>query len=132
MDIVSAGNRPAKIAPPTSFTGHVVMEPVITAPDPARIFAVHVTFSPGARTFWHTHVLGQTLFVTHGVGRVQTKGGEVREIRAGDTVWFAPGEEHWHGAAPGSIMSHLAMAERLPDGGTDWLGPVSDEDYTGS
>lgn len=129
MDIQKAGSRPTRIAPPTSFTGKVMMEPIINAPDPARIFAVHVTFAPEARTFWHSHEIGQTLWVTHGIGRVQTRGGPVREIRAGDTVWFAPGEEHWHGAAPDHIMSHFAMAERESSEGTSWLDPVSDEDY---
>src|SRR4051812_25765670 len=91
------------------FTGNVWQDPIIEAPAPARIRGARVTFEPGARTAWHTHPLGQTLHVLSGVGRAQTWGGPVRELRPGDTVWIPPGEKHWHGAAPTHGMVHLAL-----------------------
>jgi quercetin dioxygenase-like cupin family protein len=94
-----------------------------------RIRANRVTFEPGARTAWHTHPLGQTLHVILGVGRVQTWGGPVREIKAGDTVWIPPGEKHWHGASPASGMVHIAMQEALDGVHVTWLEHVSDEQY---
>jgi quercetin dioxygenase-like cupin family protein len=106
------------------------MEPVITAPDPARLRAVRVTFAPGARTAWHMHPLGQTLLVMSGLGLAQSWGGPLRVIRPGDTVWFAPGEKHWHGAAPAHAMTHLAMQEALDGSAVTWLEQVSDDDYT--
>jgi len=101
------------------------------APSPARVRAVSVTFEPGARTAWHTHPLGQTLVVTSGKGLAQSKGGPLREIRAGDTVWFAPGEKHWHGAAPDTAMTHIAIHEVLDGSAADWMEQVSDEEYAG-
>ncbi len=86
-------------------------------------------FSPGARTNWHTHPLGQTLHVVEGAGLVQTRGGPVRRIRAGDTVWIPAGEMHWHGAAPDTGMTHLAIQEASDGRAADWFEPVSDEDY---
>ena len=90
-----------------------------------------VRFTPGARTNWHSHTVGQTLHVTEGVGLVGTRDGSVLRVRAGDTVVCPPGEEHWHGAAADTFMSHLAMLEALPGGGdpTTWLEPVPDEQY---
>jgi quercetin dioxygenase-like cupin family protein len=117
--------------PPEHATGTVWQDPIVDAPAPARIRAVLVHFEPGARTAWHTHPLGQTLHIVSGVGRVQTWGGPVREVRPGDTVWFAPGEKHWHGAAPTSAMTHLAMQEHLDGKSVDWLEPVTDEQYNG-
>jgi 4-carboxymuconolactone decarboxylase len=96
---------------------------------PARASCGRVTFQPGARTAWHTHPLGQTLIVTDGVGRVQEWGGPVREIRAGDVVRIAPGVKHWHGAAPDSAMTHLAIQEALDGRTVDWMEKVSDEQY---
>lgn len=130
MDIMTADTRAYRQAEPAYFTGSVWLEPVIEAPDPARVRALRVTFAPGARTAWHTHPLGQTLYVLSGVGRVGTWGGPVRVIRAGDTVWFAPGEEHWHGAVPDQMMCHLAIQEGLDGQVADWLEQVSDADYT--
>ena len=93
--------------------------------------AVNVTFMPGARTNWHTHPLGQTLYVTAGVGRVQLEGEPVQEIRPGDTVYIHPGERHWHGAAPDQFMTHVAIAEADDNGKhIEWLEPVSDADYS--
>jgi quercetin dioxygenase-like cupin family protein len=88
-----------------------------------------VTFEAGARTNWHTHPLGQTLYVVSGVGRAQAWGGPLREIRARDRVWFAPGEKHWHGAAPASAMVHLAMQEALEGRHVEWMEPVTQEQY---
>ena len=88
-----------------------------------------VTFEPGARTAWHTHPLGQTLIVTAGCGRVQREGGPIEEIRPGDVVWFAPGEKHWHGAAPTTAMTHIAIQEALDGKAVDWMEKVTDEQY---
>jgi quercetin dioxygenase-like cupin family protein len=111
------------------FTGTVWQDPIIEAPAPARLRAVWVRFEPGARTAWHTHPLGQTLVIVSGLGRVQTEGGPVREVRAGDVVWFAPGEKHWHGAGPDTAMEHLAMQEALDGRAVDWMEHVSDAQY---
>ena len=92
MDIHLAGSRPTRRAPKESFTGTVLQDPIITPQAPSRLVANRVAFEPGARTAWHTHPLGQTLYVVSGVGRVQTKGEPVREIRPGDVVWIPPGE----------------------------------------
>lgn len=129
MDIISAKKRPTVSGNPEYFTGIVYQDPIIQTSDPARARAVCVTFLPGGRTNWHTHPLGQTLFVTYGVGRVQKEGEPIREIRPGDTVYIHPGEVHWHGAAPDQMMIHVAMQEALDGIHIDWMGPVSDEDY---
>src|SRR4029077_9583746 len=96
MDIHPAGARPSRRAPKENFTGTVWQDPIITQQAPARLVANRVAFEPGARTAWHSPPPGQTLYITSGVGRVQTKGGPVREIKAGDVVWIPPGEKHWH------------------------------------
>jgi quercetin dioxygenase-like cupin family protein len=129
MDIKRAGSRPSAKGPADYFTGTVRIDPVVEAPDPARVRAAVVTFEPGARTAWHTHPLGQALFVLSGLGLAQAWGGEVQEIRPGDTVWFAPGEKHWHGAAPTVAMTHLAMQEALDGSPVDWLEQVTDQQY---
>ena len=129
MDIHPSGSRPSAKVNPDYFTGTVRSDPVISAPAPARLNALLVTFEPGARTAWHTHPFGQTLLITSGKGRVATRDGEVQEVTPGDVVWFAPGEEHWHGAAPDCAMTHLAMQEKDGDSAADWLEKVSDEDY---
>ena len=129
MDIHRPDANPTRRAPADWFTGTVWQEAVVEAPDPARIRAARVSFEPGARTAWHTHPLGQTLLVLSGVGRVQTWGGPVREIRPGDTVWIPPDEKHWHGAAPANAMVHLALHEHLDGVHVTWLEHVSDEQY---
>lgn len=129
MDIKPAGSTPSRKAPSEYFTGTVWQDPIIEAPEPARLRAVWVRFEPGARTAWHTHPLGQTIHITSGIGRVQTWGGPVKEVRAGDTVWFAPGEKHWHGAAPNVAMEHLAMQEAQNGSVADWMEHVSDAQY---
>lgn len=129
MDIKRVGSRPSAKGPEDYFTGTVRVDPVMETPEPARMRAAIVTFEPGARTAWHTHPLGQTLLVVSGLGRAQTEGGPVREIRPGDTIWFAPGERHWHGASPGVAMTHLAIQEALDGLTVHWLEKVSDADY---
>ena len=129
MEIISAAKRSSRRGPAEYFTGTVWQDPIFDAPDPARIRAVKVSFEPGARTAWHTHPLGQTLHVLSGIGRVQSEGGPVLEIRPGDTVWIPPGEKHWHGAAPRNGMIHLALQEALEGTAVDWLEHVSDAEY---
>jgi quercetin dioxygenase-like cupin family protein len=132
MDIHQAGSRPTKTAPQDYFTGTVLLEPIIAAVNaPSRVLAASVAFEPGARTAWHTHPLGQTLYVVSGVGLVQTEGGPIREIRPGDTVWFPPGEKHWHGAAPTTAMTHIAVHESLDGSAVTWMEHVTDEQYGG-
>ncbi len=130
MDIRPCGSIPSKRMPDDWFTGTVWQDPIIEAPDPARLRAVWVRFEPKARTAWHTHPLGQTLVIVSGLGRVQSQGGPVREVRAGDVIWFAPGEKHWHGAGPDTAMEHLAMQEALDGRAVDWMEHVSDADYS--
>ena len=130
MDIYLAGSRPTRRASSDWFTGTVWQDPINTPPAPARVNSARVAFEPGARTAWHTHPLGQTLFVISGVGRVQTKGGTVREIRPGDTVWIPPNEKHWHGASPGNGMVHIAMHESLDGTHVTWMEQVTDQEYS--
>jgi len=129
IDIKRNGSRPSQKGSQDWFTGTVRIDPLFQAPAPVRVGAGQVTFEPGARTAWHTHPLGQTLHVVSGIGRVQLWGGPVREIRAGDTVWIAPGEKHWHGAAPNAAMVHIAMQEALDGRHVTWLEHVTDEQY---
>src|SRR5580765_805076 len=112
------------------FTGSVYIDTVATPSEPARAAAAIVRFTPGARTAWHTHPFGQTIFVTEGVGRCRRRGGPIEEIRPGDRVFFEPGEEHWHGAAPNRFMTHIAMLE-VDDQGhpATWLEHVTDDEY---
>ena len=130
MKIHPAGSRPTHRAPSEHFTGTVWQDPIIAAEAPARIVAARVTFEPGARTNWHSHPLGQTLYVLSGIGRFQTKGEPVREIRPGDVVWIPPGEKHWHGGSPTSGMTHIAMQESLDGNYSNWVEPVTDAEYT--
>ncbi len=129
MDIKRSGSQPSGKGPAEYFTGTVRVDPLFQAPDPARAVGASVTFEPGARTAWHTHPLGQTLIVTAGSGRAQREGGPIEEIHSGDVVWFAPGEKHWHGAAPTTAMTHIAIQERLNGSPVEWLEKVSDEQY---
>ena len=130
MDIKPAGSQPSGKGPSEYFTGTVRIDPLFNPQDPARTFGASVTFEPGARTAWHTHPLGQTLYVIAGVGRCQTKGGPVREIRPGDVVWIPPGEKHWHGGSPTTGMVHVAMQESLDGSHATWMEPVTDEEYS--
>jgi quercetin dioxygenase-like cupin family protein len=129
MEIKKAGSQPSQKGPADWFTGKVRIDPLFQAPAPARVAGASVTFEPGARTAWHTHPLGQTLIVTAGAGRVQREGGAVEEVRPGDVVWFAPSEKHWHGAAPTTAMTHIAVQEALDGKVVEWLEHVSDAEY---
>ena len=129
MNITRAGSQPSARGSADWFTGTVRIDPLFTAPAPARVAGAAVTFEPGARTAWHTHPLGQTLIVLSGAGLVQREGGPIEEIRPGDVVWFAPGEKHWHGASPATAMAHIAIHEALDGRAVDWLEQVSDEQY---
>jgi quercetin dioxygenase-like cupin family protein len=131
MDIHVSGSRPTRRAPLEHFTGSVLQDPINMAPAPARLNASRVSFEPGARTAWHTHPLGQTLYVISGIGRVQAKGGPIREIRPGDVVWIPPHEKHWHGASPDNSMTHIAMQEALDGVFSTWMEHVTDEEYNG-
>lgn len=112
------------------FTGVVYLDPVAAPSDGSRISASNVHFTPGARTAWHTHPFGQTIYVTEGVGLCQRRGGPVEVIRPGDRVFFEPGEEHWHGAAPNRFMTHLAMQQVDENGAAVfWGAHVTDEEY---
>ena len=129
MDIKRSGSQPSDKGPGEWFTGIVRIDPLFRAPDPARVAGASVTFEPGARTAWHTHPLGQTLIVTAGCGRARSWGGPIEEIRPGDVISFAPGEKHWHGAAPTTAMTHIAIQERLDGNAVEWMEKVSDEQY---
>ena len=129
MDLKRSGLLPSRKGPAENFTGAVRVDPLHRADEPARMACASVTFEPGARTAWHVHPLGQTLIVTAGCGRVQGWGGPVEEIRPGDVVWFSPGEKHWHGAAPTTAMTHIAIVEQLDGKTSDWMEKVSDEQY---
>ena len=131
MDIKRSGSQPSR-TPKEYFTGKVRLDPLMeTAPEPARIRALSVTFEPGARTDWHTHPLGQTLIVTAGLGLAQVWGEPLRFIRPGDVVWFPPGEKHWHGATATTAMSHIALQEKLNGSPVDWMEQVSVAQYGG-
>jgi quercetin dioxygenase-like cupin family protein len=113
------------------FTGTVFVDSVASPTGIARVSASNVHFAPGARTAWHTHPNGQTIFVTEGVGRCQRRGGPVEVIRPGDRVFFEPGEDHWHGAAPDRFMTHLAMQEADDSGNVvTWGKHVTDDEYS--
>jgi 4-carboxymuconolactone decarboxylase len=129
MDIVRSGSQPSQPGAPEYFTGAVRVDSRFQRQAPARVGGGIVTFEPRARTAWHTHPLGQTLIVVSGCGWVQVEGGIKEEIRAGDIVWFSPGEKHWHGATATTAMSHIAIAEALDGRSVDWLEHVSDEHY---
>jgi quercetin dioxygenase-like cupin family protein len=130
MEVVS--KQPSIKGPSELFSGDVFIDPVARGQDPSRIQVSAVRFTPGARTAWHAHGLGQTLLVTEGVGRIQSRGEKVHEIGAGDIVYTSPGEEHWHGAAPTHFMTHISMTENDPDRPDQWGSHVTDEEYEGN
>lgn len=123
---------PTVKGPAETFTGDVYVDPIATRkPEPSRMVVSRVRFTPGARTAWHSHALGQTLHITEGVALLGTRDGTVIQAHPGQTVYTPPGEEHWHGATPENFMEHLAMFEAAADGdGTTWLEHVTDDDYT--
>lgn len=125
MRIMPAGSRPTTIGGAGQFSGHITLDPIIGEGE-AKLRANIVTFAPGARTYWHYHDHGQTLYVTHGEGRICKRGDAPEPIRPGDTVWIPAGVEHWHGAGPQTAMTHIAI-QSSPDGGeTHWLDEVTD------
>ena len=131
MEIKRNGSQPSVKGPADWFIGTVRVDLLFNAEEPARAGAAYVTFEPGARTAWHTHPLGQTLVVTAGCGRVQSWSGSIEEIRPGDVIRFAPGEKHWHGAAPETAVTHIAIQESLDGKAVEWLEHVSAQQYLG-
>jgi quercetin dioxygenase-like cupin family protein len=129
MEIKRAGTQASTKGQSDWFTGTVGINPLMQAPEPARVQGVSVTFEPGARTAWHSHPLGQTLIVTAGLCWVQRDGEPVEEIRPGDVVWISPGEKHWHGATPNIAMTHIAVYENLDGKVVDWFEQVTDQQY---
>jgi quercetin dioxygenase-like cupin family protein len=129
MEIKRAGSQPSGKGPADWFTGTVRIGPLFSVHEPSRAAGASVTFEPGARTAWHTHPLGQTLIVVSGVGWAQRLGGPVEEIRPGDVVWIPPGEKHWHGAAPTTAVTHIAIQEQLDGKVVEWMEKVTDEQY---
>ncbi|MFC9884283.1 cupin domain-containing protein [Streptomyces libani] len=125
--------RPAsRPGPAAHFTGSVWLDEIAAPPAPSRLRMFSVHFAPGAHTAWHTHPHGQVLHITEGAGLVQRAGGPVEPVRAGDTVWIAPGERHWHGAAPDTFMTHLATVEAADDGtAAEWAELVDTQEYPG-
>jgi quercetin dioxygenase-like cupin family protein len=132
MEIKRVGSQTSNKGSADYFTGTVRIDPLFQPTEPARTVGASVTFEPGARTAWHTHPLGQTLIVTAGCGQAQRWGGPIEIIRPGDVVWFPPGEKHWHGAAPTTAMTHIAIQEQLDGKTVDWLEQVTDEQYLAS
>jgi quercetin dioxygenase-like cupin family protein len=126
-------NRPQTASPPPEwFTGRAYIDGIAPADESSRLRAYRVHFTPGARTAWHTHPLGQVIHVTEGIGLVQSRGGPVEQVRAGDTVRFMPEEEHWHGAGPENFMTHLAFHLADEDGNdASWGDRVTDAEYGG-
>jgi quercetin dioxygenase-like cupin family protein len=115
------------------FTGSVFIDPIAAPTAPSRLGAASVHFTPGARTAWHTHPYGQTIYVTEGIGRCQREGAPIEVIKPGDRVYFEPGENHWHGAAPARFMTHIAMQEADDTGSpVTWGEHVTDEQYAGA
>jgi quercetin dioxygenase-like cupin family protein len=130
MKILRSETLGCRRGPAEWFTGTVWIDDVVTAGAPARFNAARVSFEPGARTAWHTHPMGQALHVLSGVGLVQLKGEAAQVIRPGDSVWIEAGEVHWHGAAPGHTMVHLAIQEKDASGSAVvWMEHVTDAEY---
>lgn len=129
MQVIRNGSQAATPGPESYFTGRVRFDVRFKGTEPATISGLTVAFDAGARTHWHTHPLGQTLYVLSGKGWCQREGGPIVEISPGDIVHFEPGEKHWHGATDQTAMSHLAFAEALDGVSVDWLEPVTEAQY---
>lgn len=129
MILFRSGSRPSQQGPAEWFTGRVRIDPLNTAPEPARHGCASVTFEAGARTAWHSHPLGQTLVVTAGTGWTQCEGEQVVAIHAGDVIWCPPGHRHWHGATATTAMTHIAIQEALDGSFVTWMEHVTDEEY---
>ena len=130
MEIKRNGSQPSNKGQAEYFTGNVHIEPMHQASAPARVSVASVTFEPGARTAWHSHPLGQTLLVTAGNGLIQSWGEPIEHIHPGDVIWSAPGEKHWHGAAPTMGMTHISIVEQLDGKAADWMEHASDDTST--
>ncbi len=126
--------EPTAKGPAEWFTGDVLIDGIARGEEPSRVRVSAVRFTPSARTAWHSHAVGQTLYVTEGRGRAQSRGSGIVEIRAGDVVYPPAGEWHWHGAAPGHFMTHLSITEALPGNDRpemEWGDHVTDGEYDG-
>lgn len=130
QEISRAGEQASIAGPEQSFTGRVRIDPVWPANEHISASGALVTFEPGARSAWHTHPAGQRLVVTSGVGLTQEWGKPVQMIRPGDVIWCPPGVKHWHGAAPATAMTHMAVTPTLDGKNVDWMEKVTDEQYT--
>jgi quercetin dioxygenase-like cupin family protein len=129
MVVTRAGSQASSKGPAQNFTGSVRVDPLFGVHAPSTVSGGAVTFEPGARSAWHRHPAGQVLIVSAGVGRVQQWGGPVQEIRPGDVIWTPPGVKHWHGAAPTTAVTHIAIQEAVGGKNVEWLEKVSDEQY---
>ncbi|MCA1323778.1 cupin domain-containing protein [Herbaspirillum sp. alder98] len=129
QQVAPAGTQPAASGPADFFTGRVRVDPLYKANEQINASGAYVTFEPGARSAWHTHPAGQYLVVTAGIGYTQEWGKSVRQLRAGDVVWCPPDVKHWHGAAPTTAMTHMAITGNRNGRAVDWMEKVSDEHY---
>ena len=129
MQIIKSNSKPTRKASSEYFTGTVWQDPIIESAEPARVRALKVSFEPGARTAWHTHPLGQTLYIISGNGLMGLRNETAQLVTAGDTVWIPPHEEHWHGASATNSMTHIAIQEELNGSVAKWLEKVSDDQY---
>ena len=130
MKISRNGTQPSGKGPAAYFTGSVRVDAPFSGS--GGLSGACVTFEPGARTAWHTHPLGQTILIVSGLGRVQRDGGPIETVQPGDSVFFEPGEKHWHGASPDCAMCHIAIAEKLNGEIVTWLEHVTDAQYGGA
>lgn len=131
--IINRNTKETTLGPAEWFTGTVYVDTIRSAEKPSHLNAGVVHFTPGARTAWHTHPLGQTIYVIDGVARVQRRGGPIEELRAGESAYFEPNEEHWHGAAPNRFMTHIAMQESDESGSpVTWGEHVTNAEYGGT
>ena len=129
IQITRSGTQRANKGSAERFTGSVMVEEMFPSHDPSRTSGGKVTFEPGARSAWHTHPLGQILVVTDGTGWIEQWGGPIEEIHKGDIIWIPPGVKHWHGAAPTTSMTHIAIQEQLNGKAVEWMEKVTDEQY---
>lgn len=129
MEISRDDSRPAAPGPAETFTGEVSVKPLFDPNDVRSTGAGQVTFTPSARSAWHTHPAGQTLIVTSGTGWVQQWGGEKTQMNPGDVIWTPPGVKHWHGATDTESMTHIALQEPVDGSAVEWMEQVSDDQY---
>jgi 4-carboxymuconolactone decarboxylase len=129
IEVVSSSARSVTPGTAEKFTGQVQVEQLFAAERGRRLSGGSVTFKPGARSAWHSHPAGQILIVTAGIGRIQQWGRAIQTIKTGDVVWIPPGVKHWHGAAPKTSMTHIALQEAVDGKAVDWMEHVSDAQY---